>query len=499
MIKELHQKLISGQITSTQLTEQYFAAISKKDKDIFAYLTLTKDLAMEQARKVDEKISAGGGSAFGEKNGEKIGILEGIPGAIKDVILLKGERATGGSKILDNYIAPYDATVVARLKEAGAVILGKTNLDEFACGSSTENSAYGPTKNPRDLERVPGGSSGGSAAAIAADEAVWALGTDTGGSIRQPASFCGIVGLKPTYGRVSRYGTMAMTSSFDQIGPMGKTVEDVALILNVISGEDHKDATSAQSFGKDYTDYLIGEVKGMKIGVVREYFKDLNPKVRESIEKVIETYKKLGAEIQEIKLPSSNYALPAYYIIMPSELSSNLARFDGIKYGLRADDRAKSDILPDQATSTLLETYLDTRGYNLGPEIKRRIMLGTYSLSSGYYDAYYKKAQQVRTLIKKDFEKVFAEVDLILTPTTPTPAFKIGEKTENPLEMYLSDIFTVTANIAGLPAISVPAPEVEWEGKKLPIGFQLLGKWYDEEGVLRAADAYEKQILNSKI
>ncbi len=484
MIRDLHNKLINKEITATQLTEQYFDAIEKKDKDIFAYLTLTKDLAMEQAKKVDEKI----------KKGEKIGILEGIPGAIKDIILVKGERATGGSNILDNYIAPYDATVIKRLKEAGAVFLGKANLDEFACGSSTENSAYGATKNPLDMERVPGGSSGGSAAAIAGDEAVWALGTDTGGSIRQPASFCGIVGFKPTYGRVSRYGTMAMTSSFDQIGPMAKTVEDVAIILNVIAGEDRHDATSAESYGKDYTNYLTGEVKGMKIGIVPEYLKDLNPEIRKSIDEVIEKYKEMGAEIKEIEMPNSKYALATYYIIMPSELSSNLARFDGVKYGLRADDRVKSDILPEHAASTLLETYLDTRGYNLGAEIKRRIMLGTYSLSAGYYDAYYKRAQLVRTLIKKDFEQAFSEVDLILTPTTPTPAFKIGEKTENPLEMYLSDIFTVTANIAGVPAISVPAPEVEWEGKKLPIGFQLMGKWFDEEGLLRAADAYEKNI-----
>lgn len=486
MIKDLHNKLVNKEIASTLLTEQYFSAIEKKDKDILAYLTLTKDLAMEQARKVDEKI----------KKGESIGILEGIPGAIKDLILVKGERATGGSKILDNYIAPYDAAVIKRLKEAGAVILGKTNLDEFACGSSTENSAYGPTKNPLDLERVPGGSSGGSAAAIAGGEAVWALGTDTGGSIRQPASFCGIVGLKPTYGRVSRYGTMAMTSSFDQIGPMAKTVEDIALILNVIAGEDHKDATSAQSFGKDYTNYLTGEVRGMKIGIISEYLKDLNPKVRESIDEVIETYKKMGAEIKEIEMPNLKFALAAYYIIMPSELSSNLARFDGIKYGLRANDKKDSDLSNENdSPRNLLETYLDTRGYNLGVEIKRRIMLGTYSLSAGYYDAYYKQAQKVRTLIKKDFEKAFTEVDLILTPTTPTPAFKLGEKTENPLEMYLSDIFTVTANIAGIPAISVPAPVVDWEGKKLPIGFQLMGKWFDEEGILRAAHAYER---NSK-
>jgi aspartyl-tRNA(Asn)/glutamyl-tRNA(Gln) amidotransferase subunit A len=486
MIRELHQKLISGQTTSVKLTEEYFAAIEKKDRDVFAYLTLTKDLATAQAKKVDEKI----------KNGENIGMLEGIPGAIKDIILVKGERATAGSKILDNYIAPYDATVIKRLKEAGVVILGKTNCDEFAMGSSTENSAYGPTKNPRDLERVPGGTSGGSAAAIAADMAVWTLGTDTGGSTRQPAALCGVVGLKPTYGRVSRFGVVAVASSLEQVGVITKTVEDAAIILGAISGEDRMDANTGQSPSKDYTDYLTGEVRGMKIGIVREYLDGLNDDVKKSIEQVIEIYKKLDAEIIEIELPYVKYSLPAYYIINPSEISSNLARFDGIKYGMRTDDKKNSDVNESELPPTLLETYLDSRKYGLGAEVKRRIMLGTYALSAGYYDAYYKRAQQVRTLIKKDFEKAFEKVDLILTPTVPTPAFKLGEKTENPIEMYLSDIFTVTANITGVPAISVPAPEVEVEGKsasrRMPIGFQLLGKWFDEEGILRAADAYEK-------
>lgn len=477
MIKELHEKLINKEITSVRLAEEYFARIAEKDKNIFAYLTLTKDLAFKQAKKVDEKIA----------KGEKIGILEGIPGAIKDNILVRGERATAAAKILDNFIAPDDATVIRKLKEAGAVILGKTNMDEFACGSSTENSAYGPTKNPRDLERVPGGSSGGSAAAVISDEAVWALGTDTGGSIRQPAAFCGAVGLKPTYGRVSRYGAIAMGSSLDQIGPITKTVEDAAIVLGLIAGKDNMDATSARSGGKDYTNYLTGEVKGLRIGVVKDYLKDLEEDAKNSIEKVINKYKDLGAQIKEIELPHAKYSLPVYYIIMPCELSSNLARFDGIKYGMRADDYEDTPVDFSPEDRSLLETYLDSRRYGLGAEVKRRIMLGTYALSAGYYEAYYLRAQKVRTLIKKDFKKAFEQVDLILTPTTPTPAFKLGEKTEDPLEMYLADIFTVTANIAGMPAISVPGPEVE----RMPFGFQLMGKWFDEENLLNAAHAYE--------
>ncbi|MFA4817653.1 MAG: Asp-tRNA(Asn)/Glu-tRNA(Gln) amidotransferase subunit GatA [Parcubacteria group bacterium] len=477
MIRELHEKLVNKEITAIELAQQYFDRIAEKDKDIFAYLTPTKDLALEQAKKVDSKISAG----------EKIGILEGIPGAIKDNICVRGIRTTAASKILDNYIAPYDATVIARLKEAGAVILGKTNLDEFACGSSTENSGYGPTKNPHDLEKVSGGSSGGSAAAVVSGEAVWALGTDTGGSIRQPAAFCGAVGLKPTYGRVSRYGAVAMGSSLDQIGSITSTVEDAAIILSVIAGKDNLDATSAKSSGKDYTNFLTGEIKGLKIGIVKEYLDKLSADAKNSIEKVIDKYKKLGAEIKEIELPHAKYSLPVYYIIMPCELSSNLAKFDGIKYGMRANDHKNTPIKITDGDQNLLETYLDSRRYGLGAEVKRRIMLGTYALSSGYYEAYYLRAQKVRTLIKKDFEKAFQEVDLILTPTTPTPAFKLGEKTEDPLEMYLADIFTVTANIVGVPAISVPGPIVNG----LPFGFQLMGKWFDEEGLLNAAHAYE--------
>ncbi len=487
MIRELHEKIINGKITSVQLTEKYFQTIEKKDKDIIAYLTLIKEGALSQAQRVDEKV----------KKGEKIGLLAGIPGAIKDVICMKGVKTTAASKILDNYIAPYNATVITKLNKQEAVILGKTNLDEFAMGSSTENSFYGATKNPYDLERVPGGSSGGSAAAVASDEAVWSLGSDTGGSIRQPASFCGVVGLKPTYGRVSRYGLLAMASSFDQIGPITKTVEDSAIILSAIAGSNTMDATSSPDFSKQYENYLTGGVKGLKIGVVKEYFEGLNPEVRKKIEKVIEDYKKMGAEIQEIELPYAKYSLATYYIIQPCETSSNLARFDGIKYGLRMDDKEKTQLENiSNLPKTLLETYLDTRQYGLGQEVKRRIMLGTYALSSGYYDAYYLRAQKVRTLIKKDFEKAFQKVDLILTPTTPTPAFKLGEKSHNPLEMYLADIFTITANIAGLPAISVPAGKIKVEDKKMPIGFQLMGKWFDEENLLKVAHAWETRKNN---
>ncbi|HDH07775.1 MAG TPA: Asp-tRNA(Asn)/Glu-tRNA(Gln) amidotransferase subunit GatA, partial [Candidatus Moranbacteria bacterium] len=358
-------------------------------------------------------------------------------------------------------------------------------------GASTEKSAYGPTKNPHDLERVPGGSSGGSAASVAADMSVWALGTDTGGSIRQPSAFCGTVGVKPTYGRVSRYGAIAMGSSLDQVGPITKTVEDAAIILSIIAGEDKMDATSAKSGSKDYTKYLTGEVKGLKIGIDKEILNSLNEKIKHSIEVVLKKYEKLGAKIKDIKLPNAKYALPAYYIIMPSEISSNLARYDGVKYGMRALDHKNTELDIDPVNRSLLENYLDSRKYGLGSEVKKRIMLGTYALSSGYYDAYYLRAQKVRTIIKRELEKTLNEVDLILMPTTPGLAFKIGEKTEDPLEMYLEDIFTVMANITGIPAISVPCGKIDWENKKLPVGFQLMGKWFDEENMLRAAHAFE--------
>ena len=492
MIKDLHKKLINGETTSVKLTEEYFDNIKKKDNEIGAYLTLTEDLALEQARIADARI----------KKGEKIDLLTGIPCAIKDNLCLNGVRVTAGSKILDNYIAPYDAAVVEKLKEKNAVILGKTNLDEFAMGSSTENSAYRKTKNPADLERVPGGSSGGSAAAVAADEAVWALGSDTGGSIRQPASFCGTVGLKPTYGRVSRHGLIAMASSLDQIGPIAKTVEDAAIILSRVSGEDKMDATAARSADKLYENYLSGNVKGVKIGIPEECLdKGLDDEIREKFEAAVKKFKKMGAKIERINLPHSEYSLPAYYIIMTSEASSNLARFDGVKYGMRVNDRVKSDILPDRAADkednivngTLLETYLDSRRYGLGEEVKKRIMLGTYALSAGYYDAYYLKAQKVRTLIKRDFKEAFKKVDLIFSPTSPETAFKFGEKSNDPLKMYLSDIYTVPANLAGVPAISFPIGTISnsKEEKKLPAGGQLMGKWFDEENLLQVAHTYE--------
>lgn len=481
MIREIHEKLVNKEITSVQLTQQYFDAIEKKDKEIGAYLTLTKELAFCQAEFVDEKIA----------KGEQIDLIEGIPCAIKDNICVDGVRMTAGSKILDNYISPYDATVIRRLKDCGAVILGKTNLDEFAMGSSTENSAYQVTKNPVDICRVAGGSSGGSVAAVAAKEAVWSLGTDTGGSIRQPASFCGVVGLKPTYGRVSRSGAIAMASSLDQIGPIGNSVEDVAIILSRISGEDLLDATSAKSADKKYEDYLTGDIFGKTIGVPKEYVDGLDGEIKIVFENSLEKLKSLGAKIETISLPHSEYALPTYYIIMTSEVSSNLAKFDGIKFGLRAEDEIDSMVSEKELPKKLLETYLDTRKIGFGDEVKRRIMLGTYALSAGYYDAYYLKAQKVRALIRKDFEEAYKKVDFIYSPTAPEVAFKIGEKSKDPLKMYLSDIYTITANLAGVPAISFPIGNVSLEGKKLPIGGQLMGKWFDEEGILNMAHAFE--------
>ncbi len=481
MIRDLHEKLINKEITSVQLTEQYFSAIEAKDGEIGAYLTLTKELAMQQARFVDEKIS----------KGEEIDLLAGIPCAIKDNLCVDGYRTTAGSKILDNYIAPYDATVVRRLKENAAVILGKTNMDEFAMGSSTENSAYQITKNPVDTSRVPGGSSGGSIAAVAAGEAVWSLGTDTGGSIRQPAALCGVVGLKPTYGRVSRSGAIAMASSLDQIGPVATTVEDVAIVLSRISGQDPMDATTARSADKNYEDYLTGDIAGKVIGVPKEYVESLEGDIKNVFEKSLEKFKNLGAKIETISLPHAQYALPTYYIIMTSEVSSNLARFDGIKFGMKIDDAVESGVRENGLPKKLLETYLDTRRIGFGDEVKRRIMLGTYALSSGYYDAYYLKAQKVRALIKKDFEEAFKKVDFIYSPTTPEVAFKIGEKTSDPLKMYLGDIYTVTANMAGVPAISFPIGTQKIDDKELPIGGQIMGKWFDEEGILNLAHTYE--------
>ncbi|MFC1623369.1 Asp-tRNA(Asn)/Glu-tRNA(Gln) amidotransferase subunit GatA [Patescibacteria group bacterium] len=479
MIRELHEKLVKGEITSVELTEKYLNKIEEKNGEINALLTITKEQALEQARFVDEKIA----------KGEEIDLIAGIPMALKDNMCMDGVRTTAASKILDNYIAPYDATVVKILKEKGAVILGKANLDEFAMGSSTENSAYGITKNPVDTERVAGGSSGGSIAAVAADMSVWTLGSDTGGSIRQPASFCGVVGLKPTYGRVSRYGLLSMASSLDQIGPVARSVEDCAIVLSRIAVEDRKDATSAESMNKEFEEYLTGDIKGKKIGVVKGHLDGLDEEIKNRFKQSVEKFEELGAEIKEVHLPNSKYALSTYYIIMPCEVSSNMARFDGIKYGLSVDDKENSGM------GNLLETYLDTRRVGLGDEVKRRVMLGTYALSAGYYDAYYKKAQKVRALIKKDFEEAFKQVDFIFSPTAPEVAFKPGEKTDDPLKMYLSDIYTITANLAGVPAISFPIGTVSEDGKDLPIGGQLMGEWFDEEGILNAAHTFEK---NSK-
>lgn len=479
MIKDLHNKIINRKITSEKLTEEYFAKIEKKDPEIRAYLSLNKEFALDKARAVDKKI----------KNGEDVDLLAGIPCAIKDNICIEGLTATAGSKTLENYIPPYDATVIKKLKESDAVFLGKTNLDEFAMGSSTENSAYQITKNPYDMARVPGGSSGGSAAVAAADMCVYSLGSDTGGSIRQPASFCGVVGLKPTYGLVSRYGLIAMASSFDQVGPITKTVEDAAIVLTRIAGHDKNDSTTMKSADVVFEDSLTGNIKGMKIGIPKEYFAEggLDKDVKNVIEGAIKKYEKLGAEIVEISLPSSEYALATYYIIMPSEVSSNLARFDGIRYGKSIEKEISLE-----ESLTLKDIYFKSRAKYLGKEVKRRIMLGTYALSAGYYDQYYLKAQKVRALIKKEFEQIFKKVDLILGPTAPTLAFKIGEKTENPLEMYLSDIYTVTANIAGIPAVSIPCGNVRIEEKELPVGLQLAGKWFEEKTLLNTAYAFEK-------
>jgi len=473
MIRSLHQQLKNREITSVALTQKYLDAIKTKDSEIGAYLTVLEESALQQAAEVDKKFDAG----------EEADMLTGIPCAIKDNILMTGVRTTAGSKMLEEYIAPYDATVISHLRKNGAIMLGKTNLDEFAMGSSTENSAYKVTHNPIDLERVPGGSSGGSAAAVAGDMAVWSLGSDTGGSIRQPASFCGLVGVKPTYGRVSRSGLIAMASSFDQIGPLATTVEDAAIVLSRIAGYDRLDATTAESEGKYYEQYLTGDIKGVKIGVPKEYLSEnLDTRVRFLIEQSLEKFRSKGAIVESIDLSESRYALPTYYIAIFSEISSNLARLDGIRYGLQ-----------DKDAKTLLDIYRMSRAEGFGTEVERRIMLGTYTLSAGYYDAYYKKAQAVRKLLRQSFERAFEKVDFIFSPTTPEPAFKIGAKTSDPLTMYLSDIYTVTANLVGVPAISFPMGTVTEEGKPLPVGGQLMAKWYDEEGMLNCADAFERK------
>ena len=465
---ELHRLLVKKEISAVEIAKSVYERTEAVDGKIKAYITLTKEKALQQAEAVDVKIATG----------QAIAPLSGIPIAVKDNICTKDVRTTCASKILHNFVPPYNATVMEKLKANQAVLLGKTNMDEFAMGSSTENSAYFVTKNPWDTERVTGGSSGGSAAVIASGEAICSLGSDTGGSIRQPAALCGVVGMKPTYGAVSRYGLIAFASSLDQIGPFTKDVTDCALMLNTICGYDHLDSTSAKVEVPDFTRYLTNDVKGLKIGVPKEYMAEgIEPEVRKAIEAAIDKFTELGAEVEETALPHTDYALPTYYIIAPAEASSNLARYDGVRYGHRTE-----------AAENIVDMFMRTRSEGFGEEVKRRIMLGTYALSAGYYDAYYLKALKVRTLIMQDLEKAFTKYDVLLSPTTPSPAFKMGEKTGSPIQMYLSDICTLSANLAGIPAVSIPAGFVG----NLPVGMQLMAKPFDEGMLLRVAYAFEQ-------
>ncbi len=460
--------LAKREISSVELTRAALERIRATDPAIHSFITVTDDLALQQAQAADARRARG-----------ETGPLLGVPVGIKDIILTKGIRTTAGSKILGNFIAPYDATVTRKLLDAGAVCVGKLNCDEFAMGSSTENSAYGVTRNPWNGERVPGGSSGGSAAAIAAAQCLGTLGTDTGGSIRQPAACCGIAGIKPTYGRVSRYGVVAYASSLDQVGPMAKTVTGCAHLLGVIAGHDACDSTSVKRPVPDYVSRLDGNVKGLRVGIPREYFVEgMQPEVEQAVRAAVKVLRQLGAQVSDVSLPHSEYAIPAYYLIATAEASSNLARYDGIKYGLRAAEN-----------EGLLTMYQRTRAAGFGAEVKRRIMLGTYALSAGYYDAYYVKAQKVRTLIRRDFDNVFATHDVIVTPTAPTTAFRIGEKTSDPLQMYLSDIFTISINLAGLPGLSLPCG---FDKAGMPIGLQIIGRPFEEERVFQVAYAYEQ-------
>jgi aspartyl-tRNA(Asn)/glutamyl-tRNA(Gln) amidotransferase subunit A len=465
-IAEARAALDAGQLTSVELTQACLSRIAAVEGDVQAFLAVTEEVALEQARAADAAPKEARTSP-----------LHGIPLAIKDVISTENIPTTCGSKMLDGYVPPYDATVVARLKNACAVTLGKVNCDEFAMGSSTENSAYAITRNPWDTSRVPGGSSGGSAAAVAANEAPGALGTDTGGSVRQPASLCGITGLKPTYGRVSRYGLVAFGSSLDQIGPMAWTARDCAMIMNVIAGHDTADGTSAPQPVPDYTATLDGDIRGLRVGVPREYFVEgMQPGVEATVRAAIDVLRDQGAEIVEISLPHTKYALPVYYIIAPAEASANLARYDGVRYGRHVDGK------------DYWESLAKTRGEGFGQEVRRRIMLGTYALSAGYYDAYYKRAQQVRTLIRRDFQRAFEQVDVIAAPTAPSVAFKIGENTNDPLAMYLEDVCTLPISLAGVPGLVVPCGFSE----NLPVGLQLVGKPFDEAALFRVGDAYQR-------
>lgn len=473
-IAEAHRLLLAGEVTSSDLTEAALARISKIEPSIHALLAVDAEGALRSAESVDNKL----------KKKVAIAPLEGIPCTIKDMILTAGIETTAASRMLKGYVPVFDSTVVKKLKHAGSVILGKNNCDAWAHGSSTENSDFGPSKNPWDTTRIPGGSSGGSAAAVAADYGMFSLGTDTGGSIRQPASFCSVVGLKPTYGRVSRYGVIAMGSSLDTIGPLTKTVEDAALVMNVIAGTDVLDGTTVPVAVPDYTSFLNRDLKGVRIGIVREAFDEaegLDPAVRSAITVARDVLVSLGAEIVPVSLPTLQYGIATYYIIMPSEVSSNLGRYDGIRYGFHGD-RAKN----------LQELYLENRGEGFGDEAKRRIMIGTYVLSAGYYDAYYKKAMQARTLIRRDFDRVFKDVDVLLMPTAPQPAFRLGEKTNDPLSMYLEDIFTVTLNMAGVPGMSVPCG---FSPTGLPIGMQLVAPQFEEGRLFHVGHAYEQATV----
>ena len=479
-VHELVEKLDKKELSSEEIVKAYKARIEEKEQDVQAFITTTLDEALEQAKKIDEERAKNSNNKEQNSSHSLNENLKfaGIPIGIKDNLCTKGVKTTCASKMLENFIAPYDATVVEKLNNEKIISLGKLNMDEFAMGSSTENSAIKITHNPWNLNKVPGGSSGGSAAAVAANMVPWALGSDTGGSIREPASFCGVVGLKPTYGLVSRYGLVAFASSLDQVGPITKDVTDCAMLLNIIAGHDEKDSTSYNREKVDYTKALKNDVKGLKIGVPKEFFGEgINPEVKQKLEEAIETYKKMGAIVEECSLDIAEYALATYYIIACAEASSNLGRFDGIRYGYRTKNY-----------TNLKELYRNSRSEAFGPEVKRRIILGTYVLSSGYYDAYYKKAQQVRTFVKKEFDKNFAKYDVLLTPVAPTTAFDIGSKSNNPLEMYLADICTVSINIAGVPAISIPCGV---DNSGMPIGMQLIGNRFSEETILNAAYTFE--------
>lgn len=468
-IERAHKGLRGKEFSCAELTKEALKQARASNNELNIFITITDKEALEQAEKVDKKI----------QSGKEIGVLEGVPCGIKDLINTKGVKSTCASKMLENFIPPYDATVVKKLKDAGMVMIGKTNLDEYACGASTEYSYFGPTKNPHNPEYVTGGSSGGSAAAVATNSCLYALGTDTGGSIRQPASFCGVTGLKVTYGRVSRSGVTAMASSLDTIGPFAKNVRDVALVLQNIAGKDNLDSTTPDVKVPDYVAALNGDVKGLRIGVPKEYMdENTDPEVKESIENALKKFESAGAKIEAVSLPTTKYAVAVYYIVMPAELSANLARFDAIRFGRK----------PEQEGENLQDYYYNARGEAFGDEIKRRIMMGTYVLSAGYYDAYYKKAQKVRTLIIEDFNKVFKKVDVLVGPTSPFPPFKIGEKKDDPLQMYLADALTVPASIAGVPALNVPCGKT---ASGLPIGMQIIGPQFKEDLILKVGHSYE--------